>query len=178
MSNSGFSSVGNTLITPSTIQSSVVKLSSGRGTLVADASAGTVNLVKNSEYLLTALDSPCGLVVKNNASNSLLLGADTAVNAAFIQKLPGLHAVGQGVMLQFSFLISGATAQSMANTSGSTSAHVQVALNGAGTSYTQAIKVGGAYAAGSADIALVYVTATNVTSGSEVVLFNVVQQAS
>src|SRR5271163_3404349 len=102
MSNANFSSVENTVYSASNLQPAINQITASNAVLVLSTVAAPVNLFSNTEYVAAALGS--GLVVSNNATNAVTVGADTAANALAIQNALGLTVAGQSVILRFVFL--------------------------------------------------------------------------
>lgn len=170
MANASYTQVSNTVLSKNEVQP-VLNQFTMRKELVADAATAAVNLL-SGDYLYQAAST--GLVV-NNGANALTVGADTAANAKVIMDRFGLTRAGDGVLLRFYFLLD-AVPQSIANTD-ATAANVGISVAGGAAATTAVAKVGGIAAAGSAEHALVWLSATTVTAGAEVVNFNILQQA-
>jgi hypothetical protein len=172
--NNGYSKVTGTSVTPNNVSSVLKNLSkNARRTVTTTASALTLT----NPDLVEAL-SPHGLLVSNGGGGGLSLNvADTAASAATLQSFFGLSAVNDRALLKFVFLVSIGTAESLLTGAG-TSTNVQVKLFGGAAAATAVAKSTSVKTAGTVADALVEVVATNVTSGAEVVEFNIVQQCT
>lgn len=174
MSNSNFTQIGNTILTPSSFEPVLNQVSQGNSVLYANDTTGPVDIISNLAYINSAVGR--GLVVLNNGGNGLTLGVDTPANASAIINHLGITSINQIVVLKFIFITNGVAA-SLSNTSG-TQNYVKIYLNGAGASNTQLIKAGGLYVVGQSSEALVAVSAESLTPGAEVVKLNVFQQST
>ena len=185
MSNDSFRKIADTVVSASTVANPLKAnniASNFLSSSLVNATLANVSLTANSGLLKIARDQ--ALLVKFDvaalAARSLTLGADTATNARNLQSVLALKHLGDQVVLRF---INNSSALpvfplSLANTSAgpATSTNVQVTLRGGTTAATQILFV----AAGTigadvtpSGVAYVVATALNVTSGSEVIQFDI-----
>ena len=180
MSSDSFRKIANTVVDSSSVSTPI------NANIVSVALPATFNVI----LTLTDVDlkqlprggTPILLDVSGMTGNrSLTLGADTATNARNLQNILGLTHVDDQILL--TFINAGANISGfnclLANTSSPpTFANVAILLNGVTTAASQvltntAVALAGNMATG---VAYVVATATNVTSGSEVIQFNIISQ--
>lgn len=167
--NGNFTSVTNTTVEPSVLLSSVQSLnlvSPYPVVSIANTDTSGASGDLTAAQLETAYRDPFGLHLlapTSAATVNLLSSATTAAAALAVQQALGLTAVGQGRMLKFFITNEPGAALSL----GPNSSNVTVtALGEASAVLSSATGVTGGAVDGTI---LVYVQATNVTSGSEAV---------
>ena len=182
MSSDSFRKIANTVVDSSSVSTPI------NANIVSVALPATFNVILTVANVdlkqLPRGGTPILLDVSGMTGNrSLLLGADTAANARNLQNILGLTHVDDQILL--TFINAGANIGtlnfncSLANTSSPpTFANVAILLNGVTTAASQvltntAVALTGNMATG---VAYVVATATNVTSGSEVIQFDIISQ--
>ena len=184
MSNDSFRKIADTVVSASTVANPLKAnniASNFLSSSLVNATLANVSLTANSGLLKIARDQ--ALLVKFDAASaprSLTLGADTATNARNLQSVLALKQLGDQVVLRFINNSSAlpAFALSLANTSAgpATFTNVQVTLRGGAPAATQILFVAAApigIAVTPSGVAYVVATALNVTSGSEVIQFDI-----
>ena len=180
MSSDSFRKIANTVVDSSSVSTPI------DANIVSVALTATFNViltVANVDLKLFPRGTPILLDVSGmTAARSLTLGADTAANARNLQNILGLNHVDDQILL--TFINVGANIGiydcSLANTSAgpATFANVAILLNGVTTAASQVLTNTAVAGAGNMATGVAYVvaTATNVTSGSEVIQFNIISQ--
>ena len=177
MSNDSFRKIVDTVVDTSSVanpslNNNVFSSSNGGFTTIA-LTATPVPLT--SDNLKTATEA-LFVSISSLGAGTLTVGADTAANAKNLQKNFGLNNVGDSVLL--TFVNAGSTVAqsiSLANTSG-TNANVNLTrFGGTNGASTQLIATSTTVATNvpPSGVAFVSLSATNVTSGSESVAFDV-----
>jgi hypothetical protein len=177
--NNGYTSIQNTVVSASTILSAVKPaqmaqlVASGSVPLASTLAVTTANVALWETQFLQALN---GLYVNASgltAARSLTVGADTVANARGLQALFGLNTVGASVTLSFPYAAVGAAfALSLATTS-ATFANVGISLHGGAVAASQVLAAASATTTNGQNV--VQLVATNVTSGSQAVTFNIIR---
>lgn len=137
------------------------------------------NALSVEDWMQASIDT---LLLNPTVLGDVSLGTDSATQAAAYVSLFDLRSTNEQrlVRMAISAAPAGAGDVNLLNTSGGTSAHVQVSVNGGAAANTKILFDGGV-AAGAAGLAgnlaglerLVVVSASNLNSGAEVVQFNV-----
>ena len=180
MSSDSFRKIANTVVDSSSVSTPI------DANIVSVALPVTFNVILTVANVDLKLfprgETPILLDVSGMTANrSLTLGADTAANARNLQNILGLNHVDDQILL--TFINAGANIGtfdcSLANTSSPpTFANVAILLNGVTTAASQVLTNTAVAGAGNMATGVAYVvaTATNVTSGSEVIQFDIISQ--
>ena len=180
----GYNRVYNTVISGNDLQSNL----SGNDVRMLEFDAAlkrrpAVNLAGGDvslsveEWVQASIDTL--LLDAAGTGNDVLLGPDAASQAAAYVQLFDLRSTNEQRLLRIALSSLGAAVIDLKNTSGGTNTYVKVQLDGAGTAPSKNLFVaanapGGACAGNKAGLErLVVVQASNLTVGSEAVIFNV-----
>lgn len=173
--NDGFSKVENTSTQPSSLLNTIEAAAAPLLNTGSVTAAGSVTL--SDAQLKASLLSPGLLVAPSGASatTDLVVGADTAARAAALQTLFGLTGAGDYKLMYFHTVTEIASDINLKNSSGT---HVSVDVTlGATSADTQILyEATGLTGSVNTGVAVVAVVADNVTSGSEVIRFQIVNQ--